>query len=257
MNLTFQPMLFPLMPYDRDVREVCMGRLPLKALLKMKKKNIKVKSLGHRRVAVHPDSVEPDPLARLTPADFWALQQARDPGTDMGRAVEAMMTSREDYRSCVLAAGHMLARYSRPNTQCALEWHPPVVALPSPAVFSYEEPNIPAPKAAQPVAPAAAAAAVATPAAPTQGLRQSCLKCARKHIAQSIVLLNESLLGYPDHRWLATGHLAEAAEETVMQYPKLAAMLRFDRKMVEDGKGMPDLMRYFRHIQTVEDNGAE
>jgi hypothetical protein len=44
-------------------------------------------------------------------------------------------------------------------------------------------------------------------------MRKPCLDCTRKHLAQAEVLMNESLRGYPSHRWLAIGHLAEAEEE--------------------------------------------
>lgn len=43
--------------------------------------------------------------------------------------------------------------------------------------------------------------------------RKSCFACVRKHIAQASVLMDESKLGYPFHRWYAIGHLAEAESE--------------------------------------------
>jgi len=45
------------------------------------------------------------------------------------------------------------------------------------------------------------------------GAREPCPLCTAKHLAQAVVLLNESLLGYPAYRWLAIGHMAEAESE--------------------------------------------
>jgi len=60
-------------------------------------------------------------------------------------------------------------------------------------------------------------------------MRESCLICARKHIAQAIVLLIESRLGHPHHFWLAMGHLAEAEAETLTKFPDFAKRIRYDR----------------------------
>lgn len=44
-------------------------------------------------------------------------------------------------------------------------------------------------------------------------MRDSCINCVKKHLGQSEVLMGEALRGYPEHQWLAVGHLAEAEEE--------------------------------------------
>lgn len=59
--------------------------------------------------------------------------------------------------------------------------------------------------------------------------RASCLDCVRKHLGQAEILMSEALQGYPRHRWLAVGHLGEAADEAVQVYPELAAMIREHR----------------------------
>lgn len=59
--------------------------------------------------------------------------------------------------------------------------------------------------------------------------RKSCLDCVRKHLAQAAVLMEEAAQGYPEHRWLAVGHLAEASAESVVDYPELAAEIRKHR----------------------------
>lgn len=56
--------------------------------------------------------------------------------------------------------------------------------------------------------------------------RGSCLFCVRKHLAQASILLDESRLGYPFHRWYAIGHLAEAESESLYDYPDLAKDIR-------------------------------
>ena len=80
------------------------------------------------------------------------------------------------------------------------------------------------------------------------GPRPSCLDCARKHIAQAIILLGEARLGYPDHKWLAVGHLAEASEELLGDYPVLAADIRTARLLVMEDGAVPDLMELFPAI---------
>ena len=44
-------------------------------------------------------------------------------------------------------------------------------------------------------------------------MRSPCLMCVKKHLGQAEVLMAEALRGYPEHQWLAVGHLAEAEEE--------------------------------------------
>jgi hypothetical protein len=52
------------------------------------------------------------------------------------------------------------------------------------------------------------------------------MDCVRKHLAQASVLLDEAHLGYPHHRWLAAGHLAEAESECLDEYPEFARKIR-------------------------------
>jgi len=60
-------------------------------------------------------------------------------------------------------------------------------------------------------------------------LRDSCLNCVRKHLSQAEVLMGEAVQGYPEHRWLAIGHMGEAADECCKDFPKLAAEIRKHR----------------------------
>lgn len=59
--------------------------------------------------------------------------------------------------------------------------------------------------------------------------RENCFYCVRKHIAQAQVLLDESHLGYPIHKWLAVGHLAEAESEVLQFSKELACKIRETR----------------------------
>lgn len=85
-------------------------------------------------------------------------------------------------------------------------------------------------------------------------MRSSCLYCASKHIAQAIVLLLEAPQGYPLHRWLAIGHLAEAGDETVLHYPGISQQIRGVRLKLmdqEDGfepSSMMDLLSEVRRV---------
>lgn len=56
--------------------------------------------------------------------------------------------------------------------------------------------------------------------------RKSCMDCVRKHLAQAQVLLDEAQLGYPHHRWLAVGHLAEAESECLDEHDDFARKIR-------------------------------
>jgi 2'-5' RNA ligase len=60
-------------------------------------------------------------------------------------------------------------------------------------------------------------------------LRDSCLNCIRKHLGQAAALMDETKQGYPAHRWLAIGHLGEAASEALKKFPKLADEIREHR----------------------------
>lgn len=60
-------------------------------------------------------------------------------------------------------------------------------------------------------------------------MRPTCLECAGKHLAQACELTKEMKTGYPSFHWFVIGHLAEAEEETVRDYPELANEIREHR----------------------------
>jgi hypothetical protein len=72
-------------------------------------------------------------------------------------------------------------------------------------------------------------------------MRQECMDCVRKHIAQAIILLDEYILGYPHHRWLAVGHLAEAESEVMAYSVKLASEIRKERLKIMNNAENPKL----------------
>lgn len=57
-------------------------------------------------------------------------------------------------------------------------------------------------------------------------MQESCLDCYRKHISKANVFENESLLGYPEHKYLACGELSCAEDEVLRDYPALASLTR-------------------------------
>lgn len=84
-------------------------------------------------------------------------------------------------------------------------------------------------------------------------MRNSCLNCVRKHVAQAIVLLIESRMGYEAHRWLALGHLAESEAESLVDYPELALMINAERKAIEgDVQYNPKLMEIIEEATRLE-----
>jgi len=67
-------------------------------------------------------------------------------------------------------------------------------------------------------------------------MRESCRECACKHIAQARVLLLERDKGYPAHYWFAMGHLAEAEDELVKDFPEEAALVRAERMKLQKNR---------------------
>lgn len=56
--------------------------------------------------------------------------------------------------------------------------------------------------------------------------RKPCIDCVEKHVAQAYILGQESEMGYPEHRVLMCGHLAEAIDETPKEIPELKHTLQ-------------------------------
>ena len=85
-------------------------------------------------------------------------------------------------------------------------------------------------------------------------MRFPCIDCARKHLAQATVLLGEVHLGYPDHIWIAIGHLAEASDELISdgRFDRLANMIRSERiQLMRDHGYRPVLMKYIEMITAL------
>jgi len=59
-----------------------------------------------------------------------------------------------------------------------------------------------------------------------------------------MILLSESRQGYPTHLFYALGHMAEAGDELVKEYPMYAGLVRAERKQLEeDPNYSPDFER--------------
>lgn len=83
----------------------------------------------------------------------------------------------------------------------------------------------------------------------SDGPRSSCPNCSMKHISNAIVLLNESKMGYPAHRWLAIGHLDQAAEEILRDYPIIANTIRNIRlELMENPDKIPLVMKLLENM---------
>jgi len=64
-------------------------------------------------------------------------------------------------------------------------------------------------------------------------VRESCVLCAVKHIAQARALSLEIPKGYEEHYYFAMGHLAEAEDELEKRFAGLAGLVRRERKSWE------------------------
>lgn len=54
----------------------------------------------------------------------------------------------------------------------------------------------------------------------------TCLDCVRKHLSTALTFLNETHLGYPEHRQLAAGELTHASLESLELFPDFANKIR-------------------------------
>jgi len=83
-------------------------------------------------------------------------------------------------------------------------------------------------------------------------MRPSCLECTGKHLAQACELIKETKTGYPSFHWYVIGHLAEAEEETVRDYPDLANEIREYRvAWTEDHKVVIPFEELFERIDAM------
>jgi len=87
-------------------------------------------------------------------------------------------------------------------------------------------------------------------------MRESCLECVRKHIAQALILLTESKLGHPEHKWLAVGHLAEAEAESVQKFQDFASKIRLLRLVIMNDDYNVDLMELIKEAGNLDKENA-
>lgn len=86
-------------------------------------------------------------------------------------------------------------------------------------------------------------------------MRETCLDCTRKHLAQALILLTESKLGHPEHKWLAVGHLAEAEAESVEKYPEYANSIRTERLRITDDEKF-DILKLIKQATELEQHDS-
>lgn len=67
-------------------------------------------------------------------------------------------------------------------------------------------------------------------------MRDSCIECIMKHIGQAVVLLHETTKGYAYHLVYVVGHLAEAEDESVKDFPELSDRIHLLRKSILKGE---------------------
>ena len=85
-------------------------------------------------------------------------------------------------------------------------------------------------------------------------MRTTCIDCAIKHVAQAEILLTEAAMGYPSHKWLAMGHLAEAEAELIAKQPDMAAEIRQMRILIANDIPL-DYETILEHLLKANDYG--
>ena len=60
--------------------------------------------------------------------------------------------------------------------------------------------------------------------------RVPCPSCAREHLGEATIVLQESLQGYPENRWLGVAFVRQAEAEIQGLFPDIATRLRATRK---------------------------
>lgn len=76
----------------------------------------------------------------------------------------------------------------------------------------------------------------------------TCYECTLKHLGQAFVLIDEAENGYPLHKWIAIGHLAEAEREIYVKHPEIAEHIRETRKIYYQSDGKPDFFELFEMV---------
>lgn len=88
---------------------------------------------------------------------------------------------------------------------------------------------------------------------PEPGPTDTCLMCVSKHLGQAAVLMDEARQGYPMHRWLAIGHMGEAARECCDKCPALAEKIRAYRHELQ--KNANFMVPFLALIQEAQGQG--
>ncbi len=87
-------------------------------------------------------------------------------------------------------------------------------------------------------------------------MRLGCLNCTRKHLGQAEALMQEAELGYPNHKWLAVGQMAEAEAEILEDAPEIAELIRDRRLAYINGEAI-DTLDLIDEITAIEKEEEE
>ena len=91
----------------------------------------------------------------------------------------------------------------------------------------------------------------------TEELRESCLMCVAKHLGQARALSLEICKGYPEHYFFALGHMAEAEDECVKEFPRLAAFIRDQRLQWQQDAGVVPYWKFLMDFVFVKMDKAK
>lgn len=79
-----------------------------------------------------------------------------------------------------------------------------------------------------------------------KGGKQSCKNCVLKHLSQALINHQESINGYPLHKWVAVGHLAEAESESIDSFAEFTKQIRKNRIDYMESDIAPNFMELIR-----------
>lgn len=83
-------------------------------------------------------------------------------------------------------------------------------------------------------------------------MRPLCIDCTRKHLGAALVLMQEARLGYPEHKWLAVGHLVEAEAESTLEWGLLIREQRLEYIAGGDGSGVLGILSKLSVLSSFE-----
>lgn len=83
-------------------------------------------------------------------------------------------------------------------------------------------------------------------------MKDPCYNCCRKHLANALVLMLETVQGYPMHGWEAVGQMDQAAAEIILYSKEIADRIRDERLKYMDS--LDAAMKYDEENDVFEIN---